>query len=204
MIRALTFILTYFIISSCFNQSEDKHEIERKEITPDSIISETIQTKLRSQISEPFKVSNIDRLNFTSGGGHYGKQNELCDSLENDLFGIYYLIDENSSYNSGSPVGGTITVHINGKMTSWRSDDTTQTIWKIHLISDVISVWDSIKVGLTKNKIVKFGQVNNGLCIEKEGFDYLCDFGNFSAIYKFENDTLTELTVTRNCKNQQE
>jgi hypothetical protein len=99
----------------------------------------------------------------------------------------------------GRPVGGIITIHSNNKMPGWKSTDTDQTKWQIHLKSDVISVWDSITIGMTRIQIENFGKTNKGFCLRKGDTFYSCDFSNFSAVYLFQNDTLKELTVTRKC-----
>lgn len=202
MKRVIAIIFISCFLISCNNQVDSKNEIRTEQINveQDSALTDLFIRHMNSKISEPFKVTDIDSLNFTSGGGESVNQNEYCDSLNSGFFGTYFLIDEDFSDEMRRPVGGTITIHADGKMIGWKSDDTTQTIWKIHLKSDVISVWDSIHVGLTRGEIVKFGQAHNGFCMKKGDFYYSCDFNNFSVVYYFKNDTLTELTVTRNCE----
>ena len=113
------------------------------------------------------------------------------------MYGRYNLISQNTTLEH--PLVGTIDIYKPGKMSGWRASDTNQIVWKIHLKSDIISVWDSIHVGLSRDKVVQFAKTNNGLYIKKGDFYYSCDFNNFSVLYNFKNDTLTELTVTRNC-----
>lgn len=150
-----TILISCFLIS-CNNRLEEKYEIrqQQEEIEHDSAISELPQSHLKSKIPEPFKVTDIESLNFTSSGGSTARQNEFCDTLKSGFFGTYLLIDEDFSDEIGRPVGGTITVHVNSKMANWKSDDTTQTIWKIHLVSDVLSVWDSIYLWLEPYRIL--------------------------------------------------
>jgi hypothetical protein len=202
MKRTIAIISISCSLISCNNNVEEKNEIrsEKENIEQDSAIAELYERHLKSKISEPLKVTNINRLNFTSSGGSTVRQNEFCDSLKSGFFGTYFLIDEDFSDEMGRPIGGTITVHVKGKMGSWKSDDTTQTIWKIHLMSDILSVWDSIHVGQTREDIEQFGKTNNGFCVKKGDFFYSCNFNNFSVIYIFKSDTLKELTVMRNCE----
>mgnify|MGYP005679964363 CR=1 FL=1 len=84
-------------------------------------------------------------------------------------------------------------------MVDWKSTDTNQTIWEIHLETDIISVWDSIKVGMNRSDIEKFGKAKDGFCRYQEDDSYSCFFANFSAVYIFKNDSLKEMTITRNC-----
>jgi hypothetical protein len=138
-------------------------------------------------------------VEFTSGIGEPVENHIKCDSSGTGFYGSYHLIDPDFADEMGRPVGGVITIYSKNKMSGWKSTDTDQTIWKIHLKSDVISVWDSIKVGMTRTQIEKFGKANNGFCLRKGDAFYSCDFNNFLAVYIFEKDTLKELTVTRKC-----
>ncbi len=201
MKRFLTIIFLSTFLISCSNHQE-KSQVpltEQKENIKDSITTEIIETYLKATIREPFLVPDIDRLEFTSGSGQSVIDNEYCDTVSNGFFGTYFLIDPDFADERGIPVGGTITVHSSGKMKGWKSNDTTQTIWEINLKSDIISVWDSIHVGLNRTEIENFSQVNKGLCVKKGDVYYSCDFNNFSAVYIFKNDTLIELTITRKC-----
>jgi hypothetical protein len=173
-----------------------------QEARKDSTDLHIIESFLNSKISEPFQVSEIDKLEFTSGGGKEIEEHKKCDSSSTGFYGSYYLIDQDFADEMGRPVGGNITIHSDNKMAGWKSTDTNQTIWEIHLESDVISVWDSIKVGMTRSEIVKFGKANDGFCVKKGDAFYSCDFNNFSAVYIFRNDTLKELMVTRKCEKE--
>jgi hypothetical protein len=186
-----------------------KFTVELKEKTKDvrevrkhSTDLQVIESFLKSKITEPFQVSEIDKLEFTSGVGKEIDEHKKCDSSITGLYGSYYLIDQNYADRMGRPVGGVITIYLDNKMAGWQSTDTNQTIWEIHLESSVIAVWDSIKVGMTRSEIEKFGKANNGFCVKKGDALYACDFNNFSAVYIFKNDTLNELTVTRKCEKE--
>ena len=199
------YILGLLILISCSNQQTEiidkDNGVQEIEVTEDSLKLQLLESHLNSKIAEPFQVSEIDKLEFTSGGGEEIENHKKCDSLGTGFYGSYFLIDRDFSDEIG-PVGGIITIHSNKKMSGWKSTDTDQTIWKIHLKSDVISVWDSIKVGMTRSQIETFGKANNGFCVKKGDAFYSCDFNNFSAVYNFQNDTLKELTVTRKCEKE--
>lgn len=148
-------------------------------------------------IPEPFQVSHIGNLEFTSGGLAKEKWAEFCSSSDNSFFGSYYLIDRNSTL--PTPFTGTIIVSVNGNASKWEASDTTQVIWKINLKSDIISVWDSINIGLTKNEIIDFSK--SFLSAFEAPYDsvLIYDYQSFTAEYIFSKDTLSELTVTRKC-----
>ena len=171
-----------------------------QESNQDSTEIQLLGSYLNSKIDEPFQVSELDKLKFTSGGGEEMENHKKCDSSNTGFYGSYFLIDQDFADEIGRAIGGTITIHSNKKMSAWKSTDTDQTIWKIHLKSDVISVWDSVKVGMARSQIEKFGKANKGFCVKKGDAFYSCDFNNFSAVYIFQNDTLKELTVTRKCE----
>tara|TARA_B100000963_G_C22416833_1_gene575835 strand:+ start:20 stop:643 length:624 start_codon:yes stop_codon:yes gene_type:complete len=199
-----SYIIGLFVLISCSNQQTEIRDKDNsvQEVTKDSLKLQLLESHLNSKIAEPFQVSDIDKLEFTSGGGKEIENHKKCDSSGTGFYGSYFLIDQDFVDEIGRPVGGIITIHKNNKMSEWKSTDTDQTIWKIHLKSDVISVWDSIKVGMTRSQIETFGKANNGFCVKKGDAFYSCDFNNFSAVYIFQNDTLKELTVTRKCEKE--
>lgn len=187
---------------SCINQQSEKQDtsVDIQGTNQDSIKVQILESHLSSKIDEPLEISEIDKLEFTSGCGKEILEHKKCDSSNTGFYGSYFLIDSDYADEMGRPVGGIITIYSNNNISGWKSTDTDQTIWEIQLKSDVISVWDSIRVGMTRNKIEKFGKINNGFCIKKGDAYYSCDFNNFSAVYIFRNDTLKELTVTRKCE----
>jgi hypothetical protein len=121
----------------------------------------------------------------------------FCDSDSLGFYGRYNLIDRRII--KGVPIAGHIDIFKIGKMSEWKSSDKNQRIWEIYLSTNILTVWDSISIGLPRQIINNFIHANNGFCIKK-GDDLSCDFNNFGAIFKFKNDTLNELTITRSCK----
>jgi hypothetical protein len=204
MKKLSSYIAGLLVLISCTNQQTEiqNKKSDVKGLTKDSLELQLVESYLNSKIAEPFQVSEIDKLEFTSGGGEELGNHKKCDSSGTGFYGSYYLIDQNFADEMGRPVGGIITIHSDDNMAGWKSTDTNQTIWKIHLKSDVISVWDSIQVGMTRSQIELFGKANNGFCVKKGDAFYSCDFNNFSAVYIFQNDILKEMTLTRKCEKE--
>ncbi|PHR46532.1 MAG: hypothetical protein COA32_10330 [Fluviicola sp.] len=198
--QTIVSIFILCVLFSCSNSGEDNNStLEQKVNVHDTIVkTQSSLIKERTIISEPFKSKDIESLYFTSGGVSKAEGNEFCDSLETGIFGKYYLIDEDFSEKTGEGVGGTITVHVKEENIGWRADDTTQTIWKIHLLSDVVSVWDSVHVGNTREYIERFYKEHGATC-RRESEMYFCEFENYSVENKFEKDRLVEMIVTRLC-----
>ena len=184
------------VLSSCANQEKRKEFASKEEFDVDSISIGIINEQRSADLPEPLHISQlalIDRLDFTSGI----IKKQYCDTSKNGFYGRYNLIDRKSKREL--PLAGTIDIYKPGKMSDWKSSDTNQTIWSIQLTTDVISLWDSIHVGLTREEVVNFGEANQGFCVKKGDFSYACDFNNFSVAYRFQSDIVTELSVTRNC-----
>jgi hypothetical protein len=203
MKQLLQITLVTLTLISCSNEKLDTKQTDQLETVSDSTISEIVEAHKTTEIPEPFDISQIDSkkgLDFTSGVLSKEDFKEYCDNSDNGIYGRYNLIDQNSELEH--PVVGTIDIYKPDSESNWQASDSNQTIWKINLKSDVISVWDSIHVGLPRDKVVQFGQTNKGFCIKKGDFYYSCDFNNFSVVYNFKNDTLAELTVTRNCEKE--
>lgn len=206
MKKIAIYVFGFLMLVSCTNKQTTMNNYEEnlQDTGIDSVKLQIKDSHLIAKIGEPFQVENIQKLEFTSEVNESSVDNDYCDTIEKGTFGSYFLIDSDFSDEIGRPVGGIITVHYNNGKKGWRADDKTQTIWKIHLKSDVISVWDSIKIGMTLSQIENFGRENNGLCIEKGDDSYSCDFNNFLVAYTFKRDTLKELIITRKCEKEAE
>lgn len=201
MKKLLHILLVPLTINSCAYQESDTRVDPPKIVgVSDSAISESIHQPAPGKISEPFNISQLeisDRLDFTSGGLPKQDQQKYCENTQKGFFGRYHLIDRKSLFET--PLVGTIDIYKPGEMSSWRASDTNQIIWKIFIKSDVISVWDSIRVGISRATVVEFGKTNNGVCDTlREGY-YSCEFSNFTVDFRFQNDTVKELTVFRKC-----
>ncbi len=204
MKKLFYYVIGIVILISCTNRHAEIQvdKIDFKKVTKDSLALQKLHSYLNSKIAEPFEVSEIDNLNFTSGVGQEIANHKKCDSSGMGFYGNYYLIDEDLLEKVQTPVGGIITIHSDNKTSGWKSTDTDQVIWKINLKSDVISVWDSIKIGMTRTEIEKFGKANKGFCVKKGDIFFSCDFHNFLVVYLFKGDTLKELTIERKCENE--
>lgn len=199
--KILTNIISLFFLLSCSNPKTEKSNSQASfnETLSDSIKKDSIESNISSGIGEPFLISKIEMFEFTSGGGNKIKTHKDCDTSSAGFYGSYYIIDKKYKDEIGRPIGAIITIYSNKKMSKWKASDKDQTIWEIHLKSDIISLWDSIKVGMIRNDIEKFGEANNAICIKKGDNNYLCEFQKFSLNYIFKNDTLREIIATRKC-----
>jgi hypothetical protein len=169
----------------------------------DSLAQSLIQKYKTNEIVEPIDFKNIQTaefLDFTSGSIRQIETSDYCDSIKKGFYGRYTLLDKRRISDTITPIVGLIDIYMEGEMATWKFTDQGQKIWKINLTSDLLTVWDSIKVGLPKQKILQFGESHNAVCINKGENYYSCDFNNFSAVFRFKNDSLSELTITRKCK----
>jgi hypothetical protein len=193
------------LIVSCAQRQEiatnNKEHLDS--INKDSLAQSLIQKYMDSEIDEPIdfkEIQSADFLDFTSGSIKHSETNNYCDSVKIGFYGRYTLIDKRLFNDTISPIVGFVDIYKKGEMTKWRFSDSDQKIWKINLKSDILTVWDSVRVGLPRKEIVDFGESQNGLCIRKGERYFSCDFKNFSTVFMFDNDTLKELTITRKCK----
>ena len=82
MKRLTSYLFGLLILISCSNHQK-KIENKQKavqEVTKDSLNVQLPDSKLNSEISEPFQVRDIDKLEFTSGGGKEIENHKKCDS----------------------------------------------------------------------------------------------------------------------------
>jgi hypothetical protein len=151
-----------------------------------------------SKFAEPFDVTMLEknRIMFTSGGASGLVTKKFCENTKIGFYGSYHV------YNMYGPHedAGHITIYKEGKMSDWKASDTNQKVLHIELNSPIVSVWDSIKIGLTKSKIDSFAKKYNA--VNKSKSDTSCSYvlKNFQADFIFSNDTVKKLVVTRLCK----
>ncbi len=194
----LSAFLLFLLLSSCTQQGSQERETENP------IDSSRIQPELpieQARLPEPLVLSLLyttDRLDNTSGGLPNEDKATYCDSSEHGFYGRYNLIDRR--IRNRVPVIGLIDVHNPGTMANWKVTDTTQRVWKISLTSDILSLWDSLHVGLRRDDVAQFNQLHQGECVEIDDQNYECVFQNFLIDYTFSDDTLAKLTVRRACE----
>jgi len=157
---------------------------------------------LKVNLPEPINLNllkPIQRLSFTNIDElPFGKAPNYPNDNGDGFYGRYTIVEKISSKHLS--VCGYIDVHKEGDIINSKFSDTNQVIWEICIASDILSVWDSIKVGTHRKVIEDFGRIHNGLCIRHGDRFLVCYFNNFSVTYKFENDKLKEFFVYRRWK----
>lgn len=154
----------------------------------------------RATLPEPLDLTKLQvggRLDFTSGGLARAEHKNYCDKTDSGFYGRYHLIDK--AIKKGHPVIGHIDIYKKGEMLTWKANDADQKIWEIQLRSNVLAVCDSLQVGLPKEKVMAFNTQHGGQCRYVESNTLGCLYANFSLTHIFENDTLSELSLTRLC-----
>lgn len=156
-----TILFIALILVSCQSSDVERNSNVREGVDPvrDSIVKSVIQQHAL-RLPEPLDFSQLEvnqRLDFTSGGLPREDTEGYCGDLNSGFYGRYNLIDRMSDIEP--PLVGTIDIYQPGKMSDWRFTDTTQFLQKITLKSDVISVWDSIHVGLLLREACAFKRV---------------------------------------------
>jgi len=201
-INFLSIILGLAFLFSCSNkESSSKTDSAGTDPVKDSLATALPTTQLSGMIDDPLdlKLLSLSKsLDFTSGSPSAKDSENYCSSVPGGFYGRYHLIDKRGISNPS--LAGFIDIHKPGKMSDWKFSDPGQELWKIHLTSSVIHVWDSISVGLHRSEIEKFANARKGFWVKKGDVFYSCDFNNFSAVFIFKSDTVRELTVTRSCK----
>lgn len=122
---------------------------------------------LKVNLPEPIKFSQLipnQRLSFTNIEElPYGKDSNYPINQNDGFYGRYTIVEKISSKHLS--VCGYIDVRKEGKIDYSKFSDKNQVIWEILVASEIITIWDSIKVGIPRKVIEDFGRINNGLCI---------------------------------------
>ena len=189
------------LIPSCENSTKKQLQNSTTAfLSNNSIKPEILKPSVDKQLPEPFDIKNIDDLEFTSGMVSTTKAYNKCFNVKTSSYGAYYLIDSKYSKTSNNlSSSNIITVRTPNEANNCKSTDTNQTVIKIHLKSDIIAVWDSIRVGISKTAVDEFTTNNLGYCKKYGNGIYLCDYDNFLAFYIFKKDTLKEMKIFRSC-----
>lgn len=208
LILGLGFSMGWFLKGLFISTETIKYQDELYQQIDDLVerkIKDSLSKKIEPNNKERFiknplnveKLELINHLDFTSGGSPEKKNFQSCFNNQKGFYGRYHLIDKTSKL---LPViKGHIDIFKEGQLGNWNANDKNQEVFKINLKTNLVVVWDSIKIGLHKKQIEQFSKVNYGLCTTLNDSIYFCDFNNFSATFNFDSDTLKELTIIRNC-----
>ena len=189
------FIILTFI--GCINQGQESSNFNEGSISNGQIDPITAETPIK--FPAPIDIKIVDQTNgldYTSGGGP--ADGYLCDSDTFGFYGSYNLIDRRVQSNDPKDVLiGSITIyHPASDMSNWTSSDTLQEFRKIHLKSDILSVWDSIHVGMSEAKLKQFLEDHFHY---KKGVFIFCELDPYSTSFNINNGKVEELTVELKC-----
>jgi len=184
-------ILTTLILISFISCNEDKVSTEIKN---EIKTIDTIQ-KTKSKLSEPVDIVDLKSLEWlttTSGVVPHSELKNLC--VQNDslgFYGFYFLIDKTVV----RPIE-TLKIHTSQHNKKWNFDSKKEQFVEINLTSNKITIWDSIKVGLSEEKLKQFiGERFH----YKKGTMIYSDLDSYEGIFIIANDTIIELTIKNKC-----
>ena len=149
------------------------------------------------KLQEPINFKNLkpnERFDFTAGGLYEIKYD--CENIKSGYLGQYVLFDKKSDLKS--PIVGTIHIYNKGLMSNWKFDDEDQKIMKLTLKSDVLTLWESIKIGNDKNTVDEYFS-NMNKVVKQKGNLISYIFKNFMIDCYFTSKLLSEITITRVC-----
>jgi hypothetical protein len=145
----------------------------------------------------PFAWSALNHtpgLDVTSGGGpelrHY------CSADSTGFYGQYTLIDRRDPRLEDSRVGTLIIHHPDADMGSWTSDDERQAFRYLSLHSSVLTLWDSVRVGMSEAALLDF--IAPYEHADKLGY-YLVELQPYTAEFHLSDGALTHLHLWLNC-----
>ncbi|MFI5220347.1 MAG: hypothetical protein ACHQNT_12755 [Bacteroidia bacterium] len=166
--------------------------------TPDKveIFSDTLN-EAKEIFSEPVPLNEIKQLNFletTSGVAVISETKIFCKPSEAGFFGFYYMFNKTKQ---PWDYIGILKVHTTDKPEKWRFDTKNEIFVEIELENTDISVWDSIKVGVSEGGLMKFIGDNFHY---KKGTIVYAELGDFKANFTIADDKISKLKVGRYCK----
>ncbi len=190
LLLTLSILLVTFL-SACNN---DKAQIQ-KQLSTWQESNETYDSLkvTKAYLSTPieiYELKNLNGLTITSGVVSHSDINELCVQGDSSgFYGFYYLID-----NSINKPLGTLKIHTTDE--NWKFDSKHERFAEIILESNRVSVWDSIKVGLSEKKLNDF--IGNRFHYKKGTMIY-SELDSYEGIFVIQKDTISKITIRNNC-----
>lgn len=195
----LTLYLWYFSVVLTFFACRNPIEVDDKTQEEAEIIKVPDKDTLISVLSTPLIITDLDMiegLDWTSG--FVNKDASYCDFSEDGQYGCYYLIDkleaDKGSNFSEVRVGEIVVYRKRGN--DWTVNDTTQFIQSVILRSNLISVWDSVHVGMKKDKLLDF--IGAHKIVEKDSLLHV-DFNSYYCEFTFLEDVLSKIYILKKC-----
>ena len=191
MNRILTILIVTFLFACNSNESQKQKQLD----TWNERVEENESIKVvEANLSEPidiYELKTLSGLTTTSGIVTHSKTKNLCvqgDSL--GFYGFYYLIDKSI----GRPFG-ILKIHTTDE--NWRFDSKNEKFAEITLESNKVAVWDSIKVGLSEQKLKEF--IGDRFHYKKGTMIY-SELDSYEGVFTILNDTIRKLTIKNDCK----
>lgn len=182
-------ILLVFILIGCFNPNQNGKNLQNSNLSektePDSIETEKSKTPV-----DILKLLNLNFLETTSGTLSKNERKRYLQANETGFFGSYELFyrheDKEWSYI------GYLVVFTTDKPDHWRQDSKNQKFIEIELEHPCISIWDTIRVGVSEKYLMKF--IGNNFHYKK-GNSIYAEIGEYSCDFTIINDTINRLKV---------
>ncbi len=151
------------------------------------------------ELPPPIIITDLDEIRTLDwNSGIINKDTSFCYPIKGGQYGRYYLIDRfhasNSQDISKVLVGEIVIFRKTGKL--WTVNDTTQKFQNITLRSNIIAVWDSIYVGLNKEKLIDF--IGRNFHYQK-GAILHAEFDNYYGDFTIIGDTIQKIYISRRC-----
>lgn len=141
-------------------------------------------------------LSTTPHLSYTSGGSP--ANGTLCDSTADGFYGFYSLID--TRVHSSNPYVGTLTIFRPGSdMSDWTPTDTNQLFRSVNLQSGMLTVWDSMRVGMSERALKHF--IGDRFHYKK-GPLLFAEIGGYDCSFSILGDTIHEIEVKVRCASE--
>ena len=191
----IIFILTLFF-TSCNNvENKDNITINNNSVITDTfdIIPDTI--KKNKEFSCPIDLKKLLREDFletTSGIYRASETEEFFKPSISGFFGSYTLLNKNGP--RGKKYIGDLIIYTTERAENWRQDSDNQFFIGIKLEQSTISIWDSVKVGISEKTLLDFIGENFHY---KKGTTIYSELGDFSCSFIIKGDSVSFISVIK-------
>jgi hypothetical protein len=194
--RVLFAILSVLLLFGCNNHENDN----KIEIAQNDLSSDTVEIQNKTFELEPpldiTSLSEVEQLDWNSGVAN--SKNEYCYNSSDGHYGFYSLIDKRKlkTNNIDEILVGRILIHRKKSKSVWTEKDTTQKIQRIELRSDILTLWQELKVGLSNEDLLNF--IGDNFHYQK-GTVLYAELPGYNCNFTILSDTIAEIIIDKKC-----
>lgn len=192
----LFLIVSIFLLFGCTNhENETRLQIDEKVKLQDT---SEVQKEVR-ELEPPIDITRLSEIKYLDwNSGVINSKKEYCYHSKNSHYGFYSLIDKRkiNTNSIDEIIVGRIVINRKKSKSIWTEKDTTQIIQHIELKSDILTLWQVLKVGLSKHDLLNI--IGDNFHYQKGTIIYT-EMKGYNCSFSIKSDSISEITIDKRC-----